>query len=138
MSQEINTTCKMIFHLLNYSLYNVELVDKACKLRRGNPTGKEANLKMTFGDLNRWEMQFSNYSTTQPSKQLVGLHSFAVWIEAHHSSPNAKISIPVCHTSDMEKTKLPPSNIFIDAWRNGADNPVSELQPIFLDSLNIP
>ena len=128
---EVNTTGRMIFRLLNHSLYDVALVDKACELRRElgrdhQPIGKEANLQMTFGDLNGREMQFPDHSTTRPLKQLLGLHSFAVWVEAHHSSPHAEISIPVCHASDAEKTKS-PFNMFIEAWRNGADNPVSKV-----------
>ena len=128
---EVNTAGRMIFRLLDHSLYDVGLVDKACELRRElgrdhQPIGKEANLQMTFGDLNGREMQFPDHSTTRPLKQLLGLHSFAAWVEAHHSSPNAEISIPVCHASDAEKTKL-PFNMFIEAWRNGDDNPVSEV-----------
>jgi hypothetical protein len=117
---EVSDAARMTFRLLDYDLHDVKLADLACKLLREPgcddlPTGKQKDLQTTFGDLDGQEVQFPVGSIIRPSKQLLGLHAIAAWVQAQSQTYNSEIPVPECSTSDVGDAKVP----FIEAWRLG-------------------
>lgn len=123
------------FRLLDSRLRPIKLSDKADELRRlrkSNGDGEEgeedddadANLSMTFGDLDGTEVSFPPGCPMRPSKRLLSLHAYAAWLYADAIAPNSKILPPNYDMSIVSEDELTQNNFlreFVSQWRAEAN-----------------
>jgi hypothetical protein len=95
----------MVFRLLDRGLENVKLTDKSPGFKEITRTPEieaaEAQLVMTFGDLDGAKVQIPTDSEMRPSKRLLTLHAYASWL---HAGPGS--SIPPPPSSDVSGDHL--------------------------------
>lgn len=107
---EVNDTDKMTFRLLDQSLRNIKLTDKASELRKEakferSLVGNEVTLLKTFGDLDGQEVRFPPNSEKRPSRRLLALHAYAAWLAFTSLNPSSQAAAPVYNVSEDEATK---------------------------------
>jgi hypothetical protein len=118
---EVNDADKMTFRLLDQSLRNVKLADKASELRKEakierSPVGAEVTLQKTFGDLDGKDVQFPPNSEKRPSRRLLALHAYAAWLAYTSFNPDSEAAAPIYNISEDEATKHTLNHI-ISEWR---------------------
>lgn len=125
---EVTKTGAMTFRLLDQSLRNVKLTDKAMELRKEGKqerplSGSEVNLQETFGDLDGRSLQFPPDSNMRPSKRLLALHAHAAWLTFTSLNPKSEVKAPSYNESDDERTAHSLNHI-INEWKKSLQSTV--------------
>ncbi|KAF5387796.1 hypothetical protein D9615_000180 [Tricholomella constricta] len=123
---QVKSSNQMTFRLLDQSLRDTLLADKACDLRheagRGNKRlVDETDLDMTFGDLDGHPLQFPDGVVMRPSRRLLGLHAILAHSAAQDKEPHHRIPEIEYDTSGDKITEMALNNFKIMTWRDNVD-----------------